>query len=180
MERLKFSRSFRDLVMDCVSTSKLSFLVNGKYIGEVYLQRGLRQGCLLSPYLFLLCAESLSALIKDNKANGQTLGMRYSRGSPLVSHLFFADDRIVFCKAETHNCEELKKILKIYEKVSGQQVNLQKSNITFSPNVKRNLSASILNCLNLENAQSHDKYLGLPTLVGKNKRRTFCDIKERV
>ncbi|KAL5800890.1 hypothetical protein ACOSQ3_032522 [Xanthoceras sorbifolium] len=180
MEKLGFPNQFRALVMDCVSTSKLSFMINGKSVGEVTPQRGLRQGCPLSPYLFLLCAEVLSSLIKGNESNGQSLGMRCCRGSPLVSHLFFADDSIVFCRASVQNCEKLKQILNVYEKASGQRINLQKSNITFSPNVEDVCSASILNCLGLVNAQAHDKYLGLPTLVGKNKRKTFSDIKERV
>ncbi|KAL5805331.1 hypothetical protein ACOSQ3_032131 [Xanthoceras sorbifolium] len=180
MEKLGFPNYFRALVMDCVSTSKLSFLVNGKSVGEVSPQRGLRQGCPLSPYLFLLCAEALSTLIKGNESNGQSLGMRCCRGSPLVSHLFFADDSIVFCRASVQNCEKLKQILNVYEKASGQRINLQKSNITFSPNVEDVCSASILNYLGLANAQAHDKYLGLPTMVGKNKRKTFNDIKERV
>ncbi|KAL5789913.1 hypothetical protein ACOSQ2_004801 [Xanthoceras sorbifolium] len=180
MEKLGFPNHFRALVMDCVSTSKLSFLVNGKSVGEVSPQRGLRQGCPLSPYLFLLCAEALSTLIKGNESNGQSLGMRCCHGSPLMSHLFFADDSIVFCRASVQNCEKLKQILNVYEKASGQRINLQKSNITFSPNVEDDRSASILNCLGLANAQAHDKYLGLPTMVGKNKRKTFSDIKERV
>ncbi|KAL5838662.1 hypothetical protein ACOSQ3_015831 [Xanthoceras sorbifolium] len=180
MKKVGFPNHFRALVMDCVSTSKLSFLVNGKSVGEVSPQRGLRQGCPLSPYLFLLCAEALSTLIKGNESNGQSLGMRCCRGSPLVSHLFFADDSIVFCRASVQNCEKLKQILNVYEKASGQRINLQKSNITFSPNVEDDRCASILNCLGLANAQAHDIYLGLPTMVGKNKRKTFNDIKERV
>ncbi|KAL5784031.1 hypothetical protein ACOSQ2_006423 [Xanthoceras sorbifolium] len=180
MEKVGFPNHFRALVMDCVSTSKLSFLVNGKSVGEVSPQRGLRQGCPLSPYLFLLCAEALSTLIKGNESNGQSLGMRCCRGSPLVSHLFFADDSIVFCRVSVQNCEKLKQILNVYEKASGQRINLQKSNITFSPNVEDDRCASILNCLGLANAQAHDIYLGLPTMVGKNKRKTFSDIKERV
>ncbi|KAL5794824.1 hypothetical protein ACOSP7_003418 [Xanthoceras sorbifolium] len=180
LEKLGFPNHFRALVMDCVPTSKLSFLVNGKSVGEVSPQRGLRQGCPLSPYLFLLCAEALSTLIKGNESNGQSLGMRCCRGSPLVSHLFFADNSIVFCRASVQNCEKLKQILNVYEKASGQRINLLKSNITFSPNVEDDCSASILNCLGLANAQAHDKYLGLPTMVGKNKRKTFSDIKERV
>ncbi|KAL5854784.1 hypothetical protein ACOSQ4_004586 [Xanthoceras sorbifolium] len=89
MEKLGFPNHFRALVMDCVSTSKLSFHVNGKSVEEVTPQRGLRHGCPLSPYLFLLCTEALSTLIKGNESNGQSLGMRCCRGSPLVSHLFF-------------------------------------------------------------------------------------------
>lgn len=52
--------------------------------------------------------------------------------------------------------------------------------ITFSPNVKPELKAAILGRLGLEeNVVHHDKYLGLPSFIGKNKRSTFNGIKER-
>ncbi|KAL5559743.1 hypothetical protein UlMin_035954 [Ulmus minor] len=63
---------------------------------------------------------------------------------------------------------------------SGQQVNMMKSAITFSPNVDPHQKIAIMCSLNLNTAQSHDRYLGLPTFVGCNKRRTFAGLIERV
>ncbi|KAK3223770.1 hypothetical protein Dsin_010795 [Dipteronia sinensis] len=132
-----------DLVLDCISTSTIGFVIIGKVSGEVVPSRGLR-------------------------------------GSPLVSHLFFADASVLFYKTEMESCKEISRVLKVYEKGFEQMVNLQKSNITFSLNVGSSVRADIQAVFGVGNAQTHDKYLGLPTLVGKNKKKTFNDIKESV
>ncbi|KAL5559792.1 hypothetical protein UlMin_036003 [Ulmus minor] len=90
------------------------------------------------------------------------------------------DDSLVFCQADESNSLALLHILKDYEKGSGQQVNMTKSAITFSPNVDPRQKTAIMCSLNLNTALSHDRYLGLPTFVGRNKRRTFAGLIERV
>ncbi|KAK1554997.1 hypothetical protein Q3G72_020206 [Acer saccharum] len=180
MIKMNFPQNWIDLVRDCISTSSLSLLLNGKPVGKVIPSRGLRQGCPLSPYLFILCAEALSSLLQNSENNGRGLGVKCCRGSPLVSHLFFADDSVLFYRASKENCRTIRNLLTIYENGSGQQVNLQKSRITFSPNVPQDTRREIQGFFQIADCNTHDKYLGLPTLVGRNKRKTFNEIKERV
>lgn len=71
-------------------------LVNGKQVGPVISGRGLRQGDPLSPYLFIICAEGLSSLIRDVESRGQLTGTKVCRRAPSVSHLLFADDCFFF------------------------------------------------------------------------------------
>lgn len=52
--------------------------------------------------------------------------------------------------------------LQWYEKASGQNINFQKSAVTFSPNVERELQDNLLGILGLNVTHSHDRYLGLP------------------
>lgn len=61
--------------MDFVSTAKFSFVVNGGVVGEVVPHRGLRQGCPISPYLFLLCVECLSTLIRESEMDDSMTGI---------------------------------------------------------------------------------------------------------
>lgn len=82
-----------------------------------------------------MCAEGFSTLIRDDENSGAITGFACPRNGPKVSHLFFADDSLVFCKAEVEECRKVKDILRWYEEVSGQSINLQKSSISFSPNV---------------------------------------------
>ena len=69
MEKLGFHQRWRALMMQCVSSVTYSVRINGKPRGQIVPTRGLRQGNPLSPYLFLLCAEGLSALIKSDQFN---------------------------------------------------------------------------------------------------------------
>lgn len=69
MTKLGFSSKWVDRVMDCVSTTRFSFLVGGSPTGSLIPFRGIRQGCLLSPYLFLFCAEGFSALLRNAASN---------------------------------------------------------------------------------------------------------------
>ena len=156
--------------MTCISTRRFSFLINGELVAEVRAFRGLRQGCPLSPYLFLLCAEGLSALIQRAECDGELMGFSSSRYGPKVSHLFFADDSLVFCKADVGECRKTKEISGWYEEASGQSINFQKSSITLSANVVDEERWMLQGVLGLNAAQPHDLYLGLPTLVGKYKK----------
>ena len=58
-----------------------------------------------------------------------------SRAAPKVSHLFFADDTLIFAKADMRNCEGILEILNKYGIASGQCINFDKSSILFSPNM---------------------------------------------
>ncbi|KAK3198111.1 hypothetical protein Dsin_021526 [Dipteronia sinensis] len=108
------------------------------------------------------------------------LGVRCCRGSPLISHLFFTDDSILFSKAFCGISHHIRKLLGIYGRRSGQQVNLQKSCITFCPNVAMDVRRDIQQIFEIKDHNTHDKYLGLPSFVVRNKRRIFNDIKELV
>lgn len=92
-------------VMNCVSTVSWSVTVNGQHYGFTQPQRGLRQGDPLSPYLFLLCAEGLSSLVKVRERQGLISGVKISRGGPTISHLLFVDDYLIFCKAVKEESE---------------------------------------------------------------------------
>ena len=89
MEQLGFEGGWRKLLLTCIYTVTYSVRINGKPYGHIVPSRGLRQGDPLSPYIFLLCAEGLSALIKKGVCDGMMEGIFVYKGQPKLSCLFF-------------------------------------------------------------------------------------------
>ncbi|XP_074306059.1 uncharacterized protein LOC141641287 [Silene latifolia] len=107
-------------VMECVASVTYAVTINGSYTECFKPRRGLCQGDPLSPYLFILCAEVFSSMIRREMERGSLHGIRVAPTAPMVFHLFFADDSIIFTKANEREARIVKDILVRYERVSGQ------------------------------------------------------------
>ncbi|XP_019177676.1 PREDICTED: uncharacterized protein LOC109172888 [Ipomoea nil] len=177
---LGFDEKWVGLIMLCIWTVRYKVLVNGKPSQEIIPSRGLRQGDPLSPYLFIICAEGLSLLLQDAQAKGRIHGCRVARGAPPISHLFFADDSMLFFKANMQETLEVKRCLEVYEQFSGQSVNFHKSNISFSRNTSLGDRNAIAMGLGVEKAEDFGKYLGLPSVIGRNRRVIFSYIEQKL
>ena len=79
-------------------------------LGPIMLGCGLRQGDPISPYLFIICAESLTALVRNYKSRGLIHGCKVAISAPIISHLFFADDSFFFFKANMRNANILRSV----------------------------------------------------------------------
>ena len=96
MHRMGFYNRRIRMVMLCITMVTYSFKLNGDPIGYVHPKRGIRQGDLLSPYLFVMSAEGLSALLTKAELDGDFQGTKVCRATPSIHHLFFADDSFLF------------------------------------------------------------------------------------
>ena len=119
MRKMGFHERWIVLMMMCVSTVSYLVLINGEPKGKIVPLRGIRQGDPISPYLFLLCTEGLSAMLKKEESEGHIKGVAICRGALRVSHLLFADDSIIFCRASIAECERVLKVSEDYERDSG-------------------------------------------------------------
>ena len=132
------------------------------------------------PIFFLLCTEAFSALIADANNSHELNGISICRGCPKVTHLFFADDNLLFCKAERQEGHKLVELLQQYEAASGQKINAVKSSVFFSQNTPHETRCEMLDILGPMQDTRHGKYLGLPSVIGKSKNQVFAKIKEKV
>ena len=180
MKKLGFHDSWICLITRCITYVSYSVLINGVAFGNIIPSRDLRQGDPLSPYLFLLCADGFSSLIIKAVRNQMLSGLSIYRGCPKITHLFFADDSLLFCKANSQECQQLIEILCLYEAASGQKINADKSSVFYSANTLEEKKNEILEILGPMQDSRYGKYLGLPSIIGKSKNEVFAKIKERV
>ena len=97
-------------ICSCIQIVSFSVLVNGEPRGNFTPKRGLCQGDLLSPYLFLLCAGGLHSLMQQAKTLDAIKGVSFCNAGPKVSHLFFADDGLLFYQATSQECTHILEI----------------------------------------------------------------------
>ena len=124
--------------------------------------------------------EGLSALIRDAKSRGELTGTKICRRAPSVSHLLFVNDYFLFFKADENQTNVMKNILTTYETTSGQAISLPKSEIFCSRNVPNHFKQTNTNILGVQVVLGTGKYLGLPSMIGRNRNATFAFIKDRV
>ncbi|XP_060181532.1 uncharacterized protein LOC132611140 [Lycium barbarum] len=115
------------MVWRLVSNNWYLILINGKAHGFFNSSRGLKQGDPLSPTLFIIAAEVLARNLNELHDDPAFKGYGMPKWIPHLNHLSHADDTILFCSADPVSLRKMMKVLRNYEKVSGQLVNNEKS-----------------------------------------------------
>ncbi|XP_058746724.1 uncharacterized protein LOC131619669 [Vicia villosa] len=112
----------------CVFTSSMSIMVNGSTTKDFTVEKGLRQGDPLSPFLFVLVMEVLTALMNKAIDIGEFKRFKIKDGIE-VNMLQFADDTVIVAEGDSENLWALKIIFRGFEMMSSLRVNFHKSNI---------------------------------------------------
>ena len=164
--------------MECITIMSYSILVNGEPKGLFRPLKGLRQGNPLSLYLFLFCAKGLKAILNEAALKGEIHGFYICRNGLKLTHLFFVDDCLLFCRASLTECDKIQELLGFYEEASGQMINKSKITLFFSKNIDAQTMEEIKPSLRVLAIQHYEKYLGLPSFVDRGKKTCFTQIKE--
>jgi len=180
MTQLGFHRLWVDMVMRLITTVSFSVLFNGERLNSFLPTRGIRQGDPISPYLFLLAAEGLSCLLNSRLQSSTLKGIKVALSAPVVSHLLFADDSLLFFGANLENAQVINDVMETYCRASGQQINMDKSSIHFAKGVSNSTREELKNLLNVHNESLSEKYLGMPSDVGVSANGAFKYLKDRV
>lgn len=107
----------------------MSILVNGSSTDKFFLQKGLRYGDPLSPFLFLIVTEGLSCPLKKAEVTRAFDDVQMGKEKILKSHSQLADDTTFLGRASVKNAKTMKRILRLFEIASGLKVNFHKSSL---------------------------------------------------
>ncbi|KAJ9567980.1 hypothetical protein OSB04_003946 [Centaurea solstitialis] len=165
MLQMGFGDTWRAWMKCCLSTAKVSVLINGAPTKEFKMSKGVRQGDPLAPFLFILAAEGLAAIMKEAQRSNIFHGVRLPNESVDVSLFQFADDAVLVGDWNLNNAKNLIRILKCFEICSGLKINLSKCRIV-GVSVLREDVVRMARRLNCKEESLPFHYLGLP--VGGN------------
>lgn len=87
---------------------------------------------------------------------------------------------IIFFRATSNDCLQVKRCLQLYEAASGKLINFEKSSVTFCPSSSPIVTNEIMRTLNIPVVKGHDLYLGLPTFSLQSKWVQFSSLRERI
>jgi hypothetical protein len=114
---------------------------------------------------------------RRKKIIGGISGLPITRGGVRLNHLFFLDDSLLFCRMNIDEWNNMQEILEMYEKSFGQKLNREKMSLFFSKNTKVEVWAHIKALAGVNSTQSYEKYLGLLSLIGRSRIRSFKNIE---
>jgi len=172
MANMNFATIWRKWIYECVGTAKASILVNGCPTDEFPLERDLRQGDPLSPFLFLLAAEGFNVLM--NAVVGAHLFTGYGVGNGdevRLTHLQFADNTLIMGEKSWLNVRTMRSVLILFEELSGLKVNFHKSMLT-RVNIPVSWLSEAAVLMNCRRGTIPFVYLGLP-IGGDSRKLSF-------
>ncbi|KAE8735096.1 hypothetical protein F3Y22_tig00000477pilonHSYRG00472 [Hibiscus syriacus] len=161
------------VIMHCITLASMQIQLNGEYTPDFKPQRGIRQVDPLSPYLFVLAMERLGHSIRKCVEEGDWKGFSFARQGLPISHLFFADDLMLYAKADLPHTRQIEKILNHFGHFSGHKVSKRKTHIYFSPNTVTETKTVILSCLGFQEVDHMGKYLSVSVLHSHMKTVDF-------
>lgn len=180
LHKVGFSNHMVQLIMYMISSASLSLIWNGRCLDPFHPQRGIRQGDPLAPYLFLMCMEVLSGKIEKAVDSRRWRPIPTSRSGPLISHLFFADDLLLFAEATTSQTQVIESIIRDFCRISGQSVSIHKSQILVSKNIITTFDPGIITQLGIQRTTDLGNYLGMPLIHGRSGRKTYKFLIDKV
>ncbi|XP_061983093.1 uncharacterized protein LOC133702794 [Populus nigra] len=154
MGYMGFGSHWRNLIFECLSTSKLAILINGSPSREFSMERGLRQGDPLSSFLFDIAVQG--PIVLFNRASD-------------------SDDTLIFLPNDYSSLLHAKRILCWFEIISRLKVNFYKSSL-IGINLDNEYTSGLPNVIFCRSNTFPVRYLGLPLGANPNRLSTWKSV----
>lgn len=138
----------------------------------------MRQGDPISPYLFVLIMEVFNGIMR-RKVEENRLNFHPKWGQMQLCHLAFADDLLLFGRADDRTAVGMREGLMVLQQLSGLRVSKEKSQVFFG-GCSKNIKRDILNTLGFVEWKLPIKYLGLPVVSTLLKHKHCQPLLEKL
>lgn len=149
LTKMKFPGTWISWIHACISSASFSFVINKKPFPWFSSHRGLRQGDLISSYLFILVSQNLTTLLnfalRNQMIPGFNPNLRHN-----FNHLMYADDLILISHDSRKVARNIKLCFSIFENLTSQCANNSKSEIFFPSHFNCRLKKSICDILDFK------------------------------
>ncbi|KAL1194824.1 putative ribonuclease H protein [Cardamine amara subsp. amara] len=170
LQALNFPLEFIHWITLCITTASFSVQVNGELAGYFRSERGLQQGCSLSPYLFVISMDVLSKML-DKAAGAREFGYHPRCKNIGLTHISFADDIMVLTDGKVRSMEGIAHVFDVFSQRSGLKISMEKSTM-YLAGVTNHVQQELMNHFPFAMGQLPVRYLGLPLVT---KRLTSAD-----
>lgn len=165
LEAMGFSSKFIGWIAACITTPKFSISVHGSLEGYFKGEKGIRQGDPLSPFLFVIVMEMLSALLDTAVING--VFRFHPKCKRLnLTHLCFADDLLIFVRGDIDSIEGVQNILNFFYNFSGLKINPSKCEL-YTSGISEGIIDEMQRITGFEKGNLPVRYLGVPLITRK-------------
>lgn len=178
LEAMNFPDKFIHWISLCITTASFSVQVNGELAGYFQSERGLRHGCALSPYLFVICMDVLSKLL-DRSAQRHQFGYHPKCKNLGLTHLSFADDIMVFTDGRVRSIESIVNVFEYFAKIWGLRISMEKSTIYYA-GISKDERQELINQFQFDSRMLLVRYLGLPLLTRRMRAADYQVLVEKI
>lgn len=178
LRAMEFPTQFIHWIKLCIKTASFSVQVNGELAGYFGSKRGLRQGCSLYPYLFVICMNVLSRKL-DKAAQDHVFNNHPECDDMKLTHLCFVDDLMIFVDGNKELVEGLLEIFDAFAQRSGLCISIEKSTI-YMACMEATTKAMILERFPFGLGELLVKYLGLPLMSRKMTSSDYLPLIEKI
>lgn len=118
-------------------------------------------------------------MLENLQVSEKDIGIQFAHRGPIINHLMYADDNILFFKAAQESFDAITFLLQLYGSLAGQKINYSKSELVFSPNTPRDFKDGVSTSLGVRHSIRLGKYLGMKIDSHQNKKEVLQDMVEK-
>lgn len=170
LQRKGFHGHFIKLIHASISTASFSVNVNGQSYGRISATRGIRQGCPLSPYLFVIAINELSLRLQQALDDASLVCVVLGPRCPPIHSILFAYDLIICGQADIQQAHTINQILQSFCSMSGQTPSWEKCSILFSKKVNPQVKSQIKLIFPGNDFMPNTMHLGHPLIISHKYR----------